>query len=162
MSAPSKEEIARIVGVARDEAPLLHLESYTAVASVITHLHDENERLRKTWHIKRCEKWSAEDSARRCRLAVDHETDCDFGELERLRAENERLRASAGEWGDIATSQSESISDMRKEIVKLRAERAECIALLEREASGFSGPAGRRDWNIDRDAMLAKLRGQQP
>jgi len=42
MSAPSKEEIARIVGVARDEAPLLHLESYNLVSAVIVSLAEES------------------------------------------------------------------------------------------------------------------------
>jgi len=122
MSAPSKEEIAAAVSAARR-----FVEGCSVLDDrVIVALADENERLRKTWHIKRCEKLDGEDPARRCRLAVDHEIDCDFGELERLRAENERLRA----------------------------ERAECLALLERKDNWTIM------WEGARDAMVAKLRGQ--
>jgi len=93
MSAPSKEEIAAAVSAARR-----FVEGCSVLDDrVIVALADENERLRKTWHIKRCEKLDGEDPSRRCRLAVDHECDCDFGELERMRAEIELLRAERAE-----------------------------------------------------------------
>lgn len=56
-------------------------------------LADEVERLRKIWHIKRCDKLSNDDPSRRCRLAEGHEIDCDFGEAERLRAERAEVLA---------------------------------------------------------------------
>jgi len=137
MSAPSKEEIARIVGVARDEAPLLHLESYNLVSAVIVSLAGESE----SRHV---ENKACDDT------------------IVMLSRENDRLLTDLREEVETNVELRAKLDSVRDENEQLRAERAECLALLGKvEASRvvLHSPLGSVS-REDVSAMVAKLRGQ--
>ena len=153
MSAPSKEEIAsrgkeELVEWARYAIEHAHCgpeckyepqtrEQNQAMARDIVALHAENERLRAENEIA----GTAADMGRNTMAAQSDE-------IGRLRAENDRLMA------DALVRQTTEIA--------LRADRAECLALLEKvEASRvvLHSPLGSVS-REDVSAMVAKLRGQ--
>ena len=149
MSAPSKEEIAswtadmladasRCIDIwNRAEASGRSLRGMIRPegAYVIASLFDENDRLRS--HNNACGDKIA--------LLAD--------ENERLRAENEIAGAAADMGRNTMTAQSD-------EIGRLRAERAECIALLEDAKPNEYGEQHAAEWRRKRSALVAKLRGQ--
>jgi len=165
MSAPSKEEIAELVDAVRPwaEHPTLKMNPLKSIHyPVIVALFDDNERLRAgqqrpmPWtedEVKALIKEAVEsDPNAKClhcggtfpKTDLYHWRDCPKHtariENERLRAEREKLvkyAAGLDDWND-----------------KLRAGRAECLALL------LDAPFGDDLFEQRRRALLAKLRGQ--
>lgn len=130
---PSQEKIAYEVAMCREIEQ--KWPSQAAHSAVIVALAAELERLRA--------ELATETACHLSNLATMNKESVEY------RSENGRLRISAAEWGDIATSQAESIAT-------LRAERGEVLALLE--SANPCGPQS-EEWDRRRHSLVAKLRG---
>jgi uncharacterized coiled-coil DUF342 family protein len=149
MSAPSKEEIADVVSFARGDVGLGIIDSIALRSRVIVALADENERLL---------------------VDLREEVETNVGlraKLDGARDENERLRARVGALEEASAVFRRESDELSKRVRVLRAERAECLALLgdAREQVAMAASArrpmpGNVKWLSAVEDLLAKLRGQ--
>jgi len=177
MSAPSKEEIAswtadmladasRCVGTwKRAEASGRSLRGMIRPegAYVIVALSDENERLLTDLREEvetNVELRAKLDSVRDENERLANELKAAQLDWDRLALENERLRAENEIAGAAADMGRNTMAAQSDEIGRLRAERAECIALLEDAKPNEYGEQHAAEWRRKRSALVAKLRGQ--
>jgi len=162
MSAPDKEETTRLEAVigAMKMAREMTLEE---TREELKRLADENERLLTDLREEvetNVELRAKLDSVRDENERLANELKAAQLDWDRLALENERLRAENEIAGAAADMGRNTMAAQSDEIGRLRAERAECIALLEDAKPNEYGEQHAAEWRRKRSALVAKLRGQ--
>jgi len=163
MSAPSKEEIAAVVAQVRRIVSGCKIDYFRRSYPVLVALADENERLLTDLREEvetNVELRAKLDSVRDENERLANELKAAQLDWDRLALENERLRAENEIAGTAADMGRNTMAAQSDEIGRLRAERAECIALLEDAKPNEYGEQHAAEWRRKRSALVAKLRGQ--